>query len=79
MTFFWLSYVDDDKDEFRGGVNIQAPDFITACMESRRLNLSPGGQCKGTELSWAETEADLAPFKLNTLYSEADIRKLEGN
>lgn len=46
--YWWLSYAGEEG--FRGGVLIQAPDFLSACLLSKQLGLSPGGQVCGDEM-----------------------------
>lgn len=69
-TWWWLSYADDDG--FRGGAFVQAHSFEAACVESKRLGISPGGQVHGTETPTT------GPFESGRLYSQEEIAQIDG-
>jgi hypothetical protein len=47
LEWWWLSYADEDKNEFLGACIIFSETFVDACRVAKRLGLSPGGQVAG--------------------------------
>ena len=49
-SLWWLSYVDEKSGNFNGAVAVEAGSFIEACIISRVLKISPGGQVAGVPI-----------------------------
>ena len=47
MTWYWLSFVDEDTGEFLGVVIIAGNSLESALRASWRLKLNPGGEALG--------------------------------
>jgi hypothetical protein len=72
QKLWWLSYANDEG--FRGVVITYSSDFLTACMRSRMLGVSPGGQVRGFELP-PEAESEIAAQDLDRCLNQEETKK----
>ncbi len=78
MTYYWLSFVDDTRpegDRFVGGCIVVASSAAGAVMEARAQDCNPGGEVAIVEIT-PEYEHNVARYKLNHLYSKAEIQAM---
>lgn len=74
MTRWWLSFVDDETDTFKGVAIVEAPDFLTAVLLSKEHGCNPGGQVMGTDFP----EGHVGPendLPLNVLLSREQLQE----
>lgn len=50
MPWWWISFADEEKDEFLGVVITEAADFEVALMKTEVMGINPGGQAAGLEI-----------------------------
>jgi hypothetical protein len=75
MTYYWLSFVDNDRPQgqrFLGGCLVEATSAQDAVLEAWAQQCNPGGEVAMVEIT-PEYEANIAKFQLNHLYSKAEI------
>jgi hypothetical protein len=72
QKLWWLSYANDEG--FRGVVITYASDFLSACMKSKMLGVSPGGQVRGFELP-PEAESEIAAQDLDRCLNQEEAKK----
>jgi hypothetical protein len=72
-TLWWLSYADE-KVGFLGVVITRADSFLEACLASKRLGVSPGGQVRGFPLP-GEAESEIKPEDFDRLLNEEELKE----
>jgi len=75
MATFWLSYAEEGN--FLGACIVEGDDFVGACIEAKRVGLSPGGQVLGVDLDASMVGAVPEGYR-GRLLDATQVKKLEG-
>jgi hypothetical protein len=79
MTYYWLSFVDDDLPKgqrFLGGCLVQAGSTTAALIKAHAMEINPGGEVAIVEIT-PKYVANTAKFQTNHLYSKAELEAMD--
>ena len=74
IPLWWLSYADDSG--FKGAVMVEANNLVSACIASRIMHLSPGGQVRGVEFP-GDAATMVPDHWKNRLLSKEDVSRFD--
>jgi len=75
MSYFWLSFSDPEINKNLGVCIIKASNFDEGIRKAWALNINPGGEVMGMEMTEAQTLAQ--GLEINRLYTKTEITALE--
>lgn len=78
MKRWWLSFVDDETDTFRGVCIVEAPEFLLAVMTAKMHGCNPGGQVQGADFP-EDYDGPESRLPLNTLLSGEQLKAALGD
>jgi hypothetical protein len=79
MTYYWLSFVDNDRpegDRFIGGCMVEEASEWQALTITHVLGINPGGEVAIVAIDAAHEPGMLEKFQINRLYSKAEIQAM---